>query len=49
MAGVFQLSILTLLVEMTLYSLIFMIDYALVARSVLRSSGAAPTRRSSST
>ena len=32
----FQLSILTLLVEMTLYSLIFMIDYALVARSVLR-------------
>lgn len=32
----FQLSILTLLVEATLYSVIFMVDYALVARAVLR-------------
>ena len=31
----FQLSIITLLVEMTLYSIIFMADYALAARSVL--------------
>lgn len=30
-----QLSIVTLLIEMTLYSIIFMVDYALVARSVL--------------
>lgn len=34
--GFLQLSILTLLVEATLYSVIFMVDYALVARSVLR-------------
>lgn len=30
------LSVITLLIEMTLYSVIFMVDYALVARSVLR-------------
>ena len=31
-----QLWIVTLLVEVTLYSVVFMVDYALVARAVLR-------------
>ena len=34
--GFLQLSIITLLFEATLYSVVFMVDYALVARSVLR-------------
>lgn len=36
MQDFFPLLIITLLIEVTLYSVIFMIDYALVARSVLR-------------